>query len=120
MNDPIRALSRHLAAHAESPVAREAAEKTGGVPVYSDVGGTLVVTATGEVLEFDSDTGVAETVADPRWRLAALARGARSFGELAAFAPVRPTTASTCPACGGRGIVLESLDCGTCMGLGWL
>jgi hypothetical protein len=119
LEDDIRRLSRHMAEHAASEFARKAAALTGGVPVYSDMGGTLVVEPTGEVLLFDHDTGTVKSPGEPKWTLAALAKAAERFPELAALAPVRPPDAGTCPACGGSGLIL-SIDCGTCMGLGWL
>jgi hypothetical protein len=116
----IRRLSKEVAESDQSIPARQAAERTGGVPVYSDIGGTLVVAPNGDVLHFDPDTESVRPVTEDRWRNLALARAAKRFPELVVLAPLRPPDATTCPACGGLGVVLGSVGCAECTGLGWV
>jgi hypothetical protein len=116
----IRDLSQQLRSSAESHEVRAAAAATGGAPVYADVGGILVILENGEVVCFDPETNAAEHVSDTRWRTVALVHGARKFPALASLLPVRAGAATTCPACGGSGTVLQNVTCATCFGLGWL
>jgi hypothetical protein len=101
-------------------VAREAANATGGLPVQWDMGGVLVLTALGEVLHYDPETGTISAVADRRWRTAALVKASRNHHELAALSPARPSDALTCMQCGGTGKLFDVADCGVCMGTGWI
>jgi hypothetical protein len=120
IEEAIHRLSKDAAAHGESVTVREAAAKTGGVPVYSDMGGTLVLSATGEVLHYDPETRNAKVVSDPRWRKAAMKKAASRFPELIELAPTRPHDATQCAACNGQGVLLGSVDCAACMGVGWI
>jgi hypothetical protein len=120
LEDDIRRLAAHAAAHGEPDVVREAAALTGGLPVYSDMGGTLVVSPSREVLVYDHDTRSVKPEDDARWRTLARAKAAKRFPELAELSPVRPHNAMDCTACDGRGVILDSADCGVCMSLGWV
>jgi hypothetical protein len=99
---------------------RDAALRTGGVPVYADLGGVLAITAEGEVLRFDPEADEVSVVNDERWRALALARAAHKFSELSQLKPLRPSSSTTCQQCGGQGVILGGVECGTCFGLGWL
>jgi len=98
---------------------RDVALATDALPVHIDMGGALVVTTEGAVLEYDFEAD-ATSVAPENFRLAALAKAARRFPELQDLAPRRPENAVTCPACAGTGVILGKMDCGTCMSLGWV
>jgi hypothetical protein len=125
MKSPIRAdiraaIARLAAAESyEDSAIREAAIATNALPVHSDISGVLAVTSDGDVLHFDFETRMT-TAPDERWRIYALAKASRRFPELKDLAPSMPRDATTCPACEGRGVLLGDMDCGTCMGLGWI
>jgi hypothetical protein len=91
-----------------------------GLPVYADAGGMLLVTPTGSVLRFDSETVQITKETEWGWRALAIAHAVRKFPELIALCPQRPGDAVTCPQCDGAGVVLGQLDCGTCYALGWI
>ena len=112
-------LSQEAAAGGSPSEAREAAARTGGVPVHTDLGGVLVLAPDGSVLHYDPDSGQVNPVADDRWRVLALVKAARKFPELQPLRPRRPATAVACPQCGGDGVVLGGVDCGVCSGIGW-
>jgi hypothetical protein len=122
MSIAARAAIRRLAAEAEQQpegsATQQAAHATGALPVHTDIGGALAVTPDGEVVLYDFEKGVA-SVPEEHWRIYALAKAARRYPELRELAPPRPHDAVTCPSCGGFGFVLESLECGPCLGLGW-
>jgi hypothetical protein len=120
LEDDIKRLSQEIAAHGKSDVAREAATATSGVPVYSDMGGTLAIGPGGEVLHYNPDTRAVTPVADQRWRTVALSRAAKNFREFASLCPIRPGDAVECDACAGAGMILNTVACGKCLGLGWL
>jgi hypothetical protein len=100
---------------------REAALATGGVPVYSDLGGVLVIAPDGSIRLYDN-AGVITPVVDLKWSHVARVLAAEKYPALRAVAPVRPENASTCRFCRGAGKVKEFLDaiCGLCGGTGWL
>jgi hypothetical protein len=115
----ISSLSKRLGTDAESDDVRAAAKLTGGVPVYADIGGILIVLTDGRVVHFDPDTHIVTPVTDTKWRRVALANAARKFPELATLLPARPTDARSCTVCGGTGVLLGA-NCGSCSGLGWV
>jgi hypothetical protein len=104
---------------AESSMSKEVAEATGALLVYADMGGALAVTPGGEVVYYDLDRKVTG-VPEEKWRIVALRKAAQKFPELRDLAPERPGNAVSCPACAGRGVVLERFDCGACWGAGWV
>jgi len=116
----IRALSREFEFLPESDPVRAAATKTGGLPIYSDMGGILVLLPDGQVVHFDPDTQSIAPVADKRWRAAALTHAARKFPEISSLIPPRPPDAASCPSCGGTGTMFVNITCGICFGLGWV
>lgn len=101
------------------PVMQEAAAATGGLPIHCDMGGCLVLTSKGEVLQYDPEQRAVLPHVEDRWRELVLVKAARRYDTLAALLPRRPEEAVTCPACGGTGLVARTLDCATCVGKGW-
>jgi len=99
---------------------REAAARTGGLPVYATMGGILVIRPDGTVVWMLDDSGTVEEVREEGWRLVALTHAVQKYPELKSLAPVRPAGATECKACGGRGwVLLESVVCGDCSSTGW-
>jgi hypothetical protein len=88
VRDAVRLLTE-VANQSSSPDEREAIAARGGLPVYSDMGGVLVVLDDASVLEYSPETG---TVRSPEelWRVLALAQAARKHPSLAALMPVKP------------------------------
>ena len=82
----IRRLSQEAAVGASLSETREAAARTGGVPVHADVGGVLVLAPDGSVLHYDPDSGMVNPVAEDRWRMLVLVKAARRFPNCATFA----------------------------------
>jgi hypothetical protein len=93
---------------------------TDGLPVYAGWGGTLVVTAEGEVLLHDSENGTVAVETDPRSRLFARVKAAQRFSELSALLPTRSEKSADCSLCNGEGRVFDLVDCGRCLSLGWI
>jgi len=99
---------------------RAIAVETGGLPVYADLDGYIVLLPTGVFILYTLETGDSAVVTDDRWRTLAKVAAAESFPELAILRPARPAEAVSCPSCGGRGrLRLASLRCGVCWGTGW-
>jgi uncharacterized protein (TIGR02996 family) len=107
-----------------------------GLPVYSDMGGALLLRPDGEVVEVGwngvlvrPDGGISEVVDDVRpagefWRSVGLAAAAAAFPVLRPLLPMRPPDAQPCPACAGVGRQPwpeggGATWCGSCYGLGW-
>ena len=120
LDDEIRRMSAEVANSSQSEDWRKAARSTGGIPVYADIGGILIVASPSRVLRFDLDTERTEEVTDPRWRSVAFARAARQFPSLSTLMPQAPQSARQCDACGGAGSFRAGVPCGTCSGLGWI
>jgi hypothetical protein len=118
MRQIIGRLSHEAAVGASPSVDRDAAARTGGVPVYADMGGVLVIMPDCSVLYYNPETDRVNPV-DDCWRVVALVKAAKKFRELQQLRPVRPDNAVTCAQCGGEGVVLGRLDCGVCFGTGW-
>jgi hypothetical protein len=113
-------LSEEAAQSTSSPDIREAIRRTGGVPVYADMGGVLLITREGDVWQYDHESVAVGVELEERWRQLALARAARHFPDLRGLAPQRPAGAIDCPSCGGAGVIMETLDCGVCSSTGWI
>jgi len=86
--------------------------------VHADMGGALVLTTSGQVMQYDFETGNLSQ-ADERWSALALSKAARTYPALKALTTSRPTGAVTCSVCNGTGILWERADCETCWGRGW-
>jgi hypothetical protein len=116
----IRRLSMETMRNDARAEVRDAAHRTGGLPVYADLGGVLVLTGDGEILRFDPETDRVTLVDGEGWRALAFARASRLSSELSHLKPTRPVEAMNCPQCGGAGSVFDGVECGKCFGLGWL
>src|SRR5215475_9358128 len=73
------------------------------LPVYSDMGGTLFIRPTGEVLVCvgDSETNIS-VESNPRWITIAYVHGAGLYPSLAFLLPPRPAQAKDCELCVGN------------------
>jgi hypothetical protein len=91
---------------------RDMAVRFGGLGVFGDIGGALVLRPDGSVLTCDWDDEVTEE-AGPGWQVIALAAASYKYPELAALAPEQPPNARQCWKCHGPG-------CEHCFGMGWL
>jgi hypothetical protein len=101
---------------------QDIARRYGALPVYSDMGGDICLTPSGDVVFVDDDGVVtAPPSGTPDWVLVARIAAAEKYAELAALVPTRPDSATNCPVCGGVGRQLElKFRCGACLGLGWV
>lgn len=95
-------ISEKVARDSLSESWRDAARATGGVPVYEDVGGILVIGPDRGVLLYTPSDGRATLATDP-WERMAFIRAAKLHDELAGLAPPRPGDARICTCCGGTG-----------------
>ena len=103
------------ALHGPQPIA-QIALRAKGLPVYLDVGGSLVLTTAGDVLEYVFENDAVEVVTEPRsLRLAAVA-AAQRHPELGVL---RPASGERCGVCNGNG-TLHGIRCGECDGDGFL
>jgi hypothetical protein len=98
---------------------RVAARATAALPVYADMGGMLCISPDGVVVHYDPDTQEFAPEEDERWWLVARLHAGRTFEELEGVLPIRGSEDTTCEQCFGTGTV-AGLNCGRCMGLGWL
>jgi hypothetical protein len=105
----------------------DAVRVSGALPVYSDMGGTLLLRPDGEILFLDSNSGDDEPPieTDSGWRITAVVVGAEEYPELRPLLPNRPSGTEDCAACAGLGRVRigetdRPILCGRCHGLGWL
>lgn len=101
---------------------RAAVRLTGGLPVYGDMGGVMVLMRDGTIVSFAHDRDEVEVETDELWRKVAFVHAARRFPELAALRPVRPADAADCAQCAGTGAFpgIDGVDCGPCAGSGWI
>jgi hypothetical protein len=132
MNTPdlktlIRSLVERWLDSPDRPDLTETVRASGALPVYSDVGGTLLLRPNGEILFLDAVTGDDEPQleTDQGWRITAVVVGAERYPELRPLLPIRPAVAEKCDACAGQGRIRvaeisHGFLCGTCRGLGWL
>jgi hypothetical protein len=116
----IQQLAIRASAEEDDPELREAAAQTGGLPVYTDIGGVLVLMPTGTVVRYDPESAISTDEHSAGWKVLALTRAARKFPQLAALCPPRPDRAVTCAQCDGSGVLQGNVDCGTCFGTGWI
>jgi hypothetical protein len=114
-------IRQRLAEYLSNPAAefQDVARRYDALPVYSDVGGTLFLTPSSQVLCLQADSVDLQEEHSLEWRLVALVRAAEKFPELQPLLPARPDNAPACAACSGRGSVAGGLRCGVCLGLGW-
>lgn len=111
----VRALADAAASRSDANDPRSvAARRTGGLPVYCAIGGCLIITTTGDILEYEFEDGTITRVTDRssvRLARAAAAQAHKSLADL------MPTDGVTCTACSGTGWLLK-LRCGKCDGTG--
>ena len=114
-------IRQRLAEYLSNPAAefQDVARRYEALPVYSDVGGTLFLTPSSQVLCLPADSVDLHEEHSLEWRLVALVRAAEKFPELQSLLPARPDNAPACAACSGHGSVAGGLRCGACLGLGW-
>jgi hypothetical protein len=74
--------------HAPTEDERLAARLTCALPVYSDMGGMLLIDPEGDVLSYDPDSQEAERETDERWRRRA--KAVAKHPELIDLMPLRP------------------------------
>jgi hypothetical protein len=98
---------------------RAVAMLTGGLPVYSDIGGTLAITSDGRLLRHVDDTGEVVEEVDERWQTLAFISAAERYPELAELRPSGSERAVPCGDCGGTGRLIGNVRCAECLGLGW-
>ena len=118
--DFVRALAGDIASgvHATTHIFREVARRTGGLPVYGDIGGCLVLAPDGQVIGYDLNDEAVAPVTDPSWIRVACITAAEKYPALAGLKPVGDRL---CDACAGTGRVLDGqARCGECNGGGWL
>jgi hypothetical protein len=86
-------------------VLRDAAERFRAWPVYSDMGGRLLLGTDGVVYSKDDCTNVLEPVQSAGWKITAWLKAAEQEPELARLLPQRPIEAEDCAFCGGLGFI---------------
>ena len=111
-------LSREAAENAVSDDDRAVAAATMGVPVYSDMGGTLVVMPDGSVQRYNHDIR-AMFVADEFWRVIAMNHAIRKYPELRVLAD-EPLVEVVCSDCKGSGMRAGVVRCVRCVGTGFV
>src|SRR5689334_15528984 len=74
---------------------RRVARATNGLPVYSDLSGSLALATDGKVLFRDSESGAVEEVKDEKWTTVALVAAAEKYPDLRDLLPERPPLAIT-------------------------
>jgi hypothetical protein len=123
----IRSLVERWLASPDRADLTEAVRVSGALPVYSDMGGTLLLRPDGEILflEDASEDDEPQFETDEGWRITAIVVGAERYPELRPLLPIRPAVAEACGACDGQGRIRvaeisRGFLCGTCRGLGWL
>ena len=122
-SDSRTAIEKRLAEYLAGPGDELAplARRYNALPVYRDIGGTLFLSPSGEVLSLgQTDENTLRPEKSVEWRTVAAVAAAERYPELSCLLPVRPTSTSDCATCGGSGRVApRNLRCGNCWGLGW-
>jgi hypothetical protein len=111
---------RVLVARVTDPDERRIAARTGALPVYADLAGSLLLTEGLEVLSWVRETDQVSREVGPKWTLVALRMAGERFAELATLRPRRPPGARDCAGCGGEGELFRRIWCDACSGLGWV
>jgi hypothetical protein len=102
---------------------RTIAGRLQALPVYCDMGGCYCIRPSGEVVSFAWETPHAVQVeTNPLIRNLALCQGSKKYATLRKFIPARPSNASDCPDCEGKGELpapVSNCVC-RCGGFGWI
>lgn len=114
----IRRFIDNAKSDADDSPKRQIARETDALPAYLDMGGALVLTVKGEILEYDPESGKTTATEEP-WKSRARVRLAREYEELADLMPRKPPDAVDCDDCLATGVAFEDVDCSECSGLGW-
>jgi hypothetical protein len=111
----VEALARAAARRDDDDAIRRAAQETGGLPVYCDMGGCLILATDGRVLQFTPEDGATKPVTDRVWMRVALTAAADRYSALSSLRPL----GVQCPICHGSG-TLEgtAARCANCGGSG--
>jgi len=114
-------VQRRLAEYLNDPAAEflDVASQFKALPVYSDLGGTLFITPSLQILSVRSDNTTVVEEHAPQWKLVAFVAAAERFPELSQLLPARPDGVDVCTACSGAGRLKHGVRCGACFGLGW-
>ncbi|NTX02750.1 hypothetical protein [Myxococcus sp. CA040A] len=96
---------------------RERARELGGLPLYADMGGLVVLRPDGTALTYDWEDSKSEAT-DDVWKVIALTTSREKYPGLRELLPERTVSALDCAACTGTGSILRA-TCGKCLGLGW-
>ncbi len=120
-------IREHQAGAAGHGWRQELGRRFDALPVYSDLGGALLLRPDGMVLSVAWADEEKAGPADTRWSLMGRVAAAELCPDLRARAPCPPAGAGTCPTCAGAGLerwwvegVKGVTICGGCCGLGWL
>ena len=120
-DSPKLCVQRRLTEYLRDPTAefRDVARQFNALPVYSDLGGTLFITTSLQILSIRSDDTIVAEEHAPQWKLVALVAAAERFPELKQLLPARPSGVVDCAVCSGTGRLAQGPRCGACLGLGW-
>lgn len=116
----VRALRERLIADRSdgAEFLRAAANRTGALPVYSDLGAILAITPAGDVIEIGHDGGAISPVIDEAWIRIARVAAAERYNELSELKPAGNRECETCGGTGYQGTL--HLRCDVCGGAGRL
>ena len=95
-----------------------AVQATGAIPVYKDIGGCVLLTPDGSLMEWDWERKTVQPLVDRQMRDLAFVSAAERYPELTWLRPMR--NGPPCPVCKGGGRVAEGAWCGNCSGVGRL
>jgi hypothetical protein len=99
----------------------EVAVATNCLPVYTDMGGALLLDTDGTVRCYEWDTLRTTEITDDRQIVLAIVAAAQEYPDLIDLLPRRPPLATSCSDCSGTGKLFDGkIYCGTCHGLGWV
>jgi hypothetical protein len=91
------------------------------LPIYGDLGGTIAVTDSGELVLYNWESQTVAPVEEDLWVDVARASLVRHYPEFIDLLPERPMHSTVCSNCGGSGWMMQGrLFCRRCRGLGWL
>ena len=112
----VRELVRSAASSLGTDPWHAAALRTGGLPVYCDIGGCLVITPDGDILEYAFEGEIVTPVTDQQSMRLACAAAAEKYEMLATL---MPKDGRVCPSCSGTGRLGQTqMRCGVCAGIG--